>query len=184
MAAATGKDPVEFRRRLLAHQPRLLNVLNIAAERAQWTTPPAAGRYRGVAALSCFGSFNAQIAEISITDNKVRVHKVTCVVDCGVAVNPATVLQQMQGGIVYGLTAALKGEITLERGRVQQSNFHDYDALRMDEMPVVDVHIVASNEAAPGGIGETSTPAIAPAVVNAVFKATGKPVRKLPIRIS
>lgn len=184
MAAATGKDPVEFRRRLLAHQPRLLNVLNIAAERAAWDTPPAPGRHRGVAAVSCFGSFNAQIAEISITDNKVRVHKVTCVVDCGQAVNPHTVLQQMQGGIVYGLTAALKGEITLQNGRVQQNNFHDYDALRMDEMPVIDVHIVASNETAPGGIGETSTPAIAPAVVNAVFKATGKPVRKLPIKIA
>jgi isoquinoline 1-oxidoreductase beta subunit len=184
MAAATGKDPVEFRRKLLVDSPRLLNVLNIAAERAAWNTPPAAGRYRGVAAVSCFGSHNAQIAEISITDGKVRVHKVTCVVDCGQAVNPATVLQQMQGGIVYGLTAALKGEITLERGRVQQSNFHNYDALRMDEMPEIDVHIVASNENAPGGIGETSTPAIAPAVVNAVFKATGTPVRKLPIKLA
>lgn len=183
MAAASGKDSVEYRRRLLADSPRLLNVLNIAAERAGWNTPAPAGRFRGVAAVSCFGSHNAQIAEISITDGKVRVHKVTCVVDCGQAVNPATVHQQMQGGIVYGLTAALKGEITLAQGRVQQSNFHDYDALRMDEMPEIDVHIVASNEAAPGGIGETSTPAIAPAVANAVFRATGKPVRKLPIRL-
>jgi isoquinoline 1-oxidoreductase beta subunit len=183
MAAATGKDPVEFRRRLLADKPRLLNVLNIAAERAGWDTPAPQGRYRGVAAVSCFGSHNAQVAEISITDGKVRVHKVTCVVDCGQAVNPATVLQQMQGGIVYGLTAALKGEITLEQGRVQQSNFHDYDALRMDEMPQIDVFIVASDDSAPGGIGETSTPAIAPAVVNAVFKATGQPVRKLPIKL-
>src|SRR5690606_23714348 len=122
--------------------------------------------------------------EISITDGTVRVHRVTCVVDCGQAVNPATVVQQMQGGIVYGLTAALKGEITIENGRVQQSNFHDYDALRMDEMPQIDVHIVQSSDAAPGGIGETSTPAIAPAVVNAVFAATGKPVRKLPIRLA
>jgi isoquinoline 1-oxidoreductase beta subunit len=184
IAAASGKDPVELRRRLLKDSPRLLNVLNIAAERAGWNTPAAEGRHRGVAAVSCFGSHNAQIAEVSITDGKVRVHKVTCVVDCGQAVNPATVLQQMQGGIVYGLTAALKGEITLANGRVQQSNFHDYDALRMDEMPQIDVHIVASNETAPGGIGETATPAIAPAVVNAVFKATGKPVRKLPIRLA
>lgn len=183
MAAATGKDPLEFRRRLLADSPRLLNVLNIAAERAGWNTPPAEGRYRGVAAVSCFGSHNAQIAEISITDGKVRVHKLTCVVDCGQAVNPATVVQQMQGGIVYGLTAALKGEITLANGRVQQSNFHNYDALRIDEMPEIDVHIVASNEA-PGGIGETSTPAIAPAVANAVFRATGRPVRKLPISLA
>jgi isoquinoline 1-oxidoreductase beta subunit len=184
MAAATGKDPVEFRRRLLADSPRLLNVLEIAAERAGWNTPAPVGRYRGVAAVSCFGSHNAQVAEVSLDGGgKVRVHKVTCVVDCGQAVNPATVVQQMQGGIVYGLTAALKGEITLERGRVQQGNFHDYDALRIDEMPEIDVHIVASNEA-PGGVGETSTPAIAPAVANAVFKATGRPVRKLPIRLA
>lgn len=183
MAAAGGKDPVEFRRRLLANAPRLLNVLNIAAERAGWNTPAPQGRFRGVAAVSCFGSYNAQVAEISITGGKVRVHKVTCVVDCGQAVNPATVIQQMQGGIVYGLSAALKGEITLAHGRVQQSNFHDYDALRIDEMPEIDVHIVASTELAPGGIGETSTPAIAPAVANAVFRATGRPVRKLPIRI-
>jgi isoquinoline 1-oxidoreductase beta subunit len=184
IANAAGKDPVELRRRLLADSPRLLNVLNLAAERSGWNTPPPAGRYRGVASVSCFGSHNAQVAEISITDGKVRVHKVTCVVDCGQAVNPATVLQQMQGGIVYGLTAALKGEITLENGRVQQSNFQNYDALRMDEMPEIDVHIVASTETAPGGIGETATPAIAPAVANAVFKATGKPVRKLPIKLA
>lgn len=184
MAAATGKDPVEFRRRLLSASPRLLNVLNIAADRAGWSTPPPTGRYRGVAAVSCFGSHNAQIAEISLDGGKVRVHKVTCVVDCGQAVNPATVVQQMQGGIVYGLTAALKGEITLENGRVQQSNFHDYDALRIDEMPQIDVHIVASPESAPGGIGETSTPAIAPAIANAVFRATGRPVRKLPIKLA
>jgi isoquinoline 1-oxidoreductase beta subunit len=184
MAAATGKDPLEFRRRLLANSPRLLHVLNLAAERAGWTSAPPEGRYRGVAAVSCFGSHNAQIAEVSIVDGRVRVHKVTCVIDCGQAVNPATVVQQMQGGIVYGLSAALKGEITLARGRVQQGNFHDYDALRMDEMPQIDVHIVASSETAPGGIGETATPAIAPAVVNAVFRATGRPVRKLPIVLS
>lgn len=184
LAAASGKDPVAFRRRLLADSPRLLNVLNIAAELSGWDTPAPAGRFRGVAAVSCFGSHNAQVAEISITDGRLRVHRVTCVVDCGQAVNPATVVQQMQGGIVYGLTAALKGEITLENGRVQQSNFHDYDALRIDEMPQIDVHIVASAETAPGGIGETSTPAIAPAVANAVFAATGNPVRKLPIRVA
>lgn len=181
MAAASGKDPVAFRRRLLADAPRLLHVLELAAELSGWEEAPAPGRHRGVAAVSCFGSHNAQVAEISLEQGRVRVHRVTCVVDCGQAVNPATVVQQMQGGIVYGLTAALKGEITLANGRVQQSNFHDYDALRMDEMPEILVHIVDSAEAAPGGIGETSTPAIAPAVANAVFRATGRPVRKLPI---
>jgi len=184
MAAVTGKDPVAFRRRMLGSTPRLLQVLDLAAELSGWDTPAPAGRHRGVAVVSCFGSYNAQVAEISIEQGRVRVHKVTCVVDCGQAVNPATVVQQMQGGIVYGLTAALKGEITLENGRVQQSNFHDYDALRMDEMPEIIVHIVASESAAPGGVGETSTPAIAPAVANAVFRATGTPVRKLPIRLS
>src|SRR5690606_18605013 len=135
LAAAGGKDPVELRRRLLRDKPRLRHVLDLAAERAGWNTPAPQGRYRGVACVSCFGSHIAQVAEISLDGGKVRVHRVTCVVDCGQAVNPATVVQQMQGGIVYGLTAVLRGEITLRNGRVEQSNFHDYDALRMDEMP-------------------------------------------------
>lgn len=181
LAAVTGKDPVEFRRRLLVDDPRLLNVVHIAAERSGWGGPLPAGRHRGVAAVNCFGSYNAQVAEVSIEDGRVRVHRVVSAIDCGQVVNPAGVVQQMQSGIVYGLSAALKGEITLDRGRVQQTNFHQYDVLRMDEMPVVEVHIVPSNEA-PGGIGEVGTPAIAPAVVNAVFSATGKPIRKLPIR--
>ena len=181
LAAATGKDPVQFRRKLLAHSPRLLNVLNVAAERADWDSPAPAGRYRGVAAVNCFGSYNAQIAEVSIDGGRLRVHRVVCAIDCGQVVNPSGVEQQMQSGIVYGLSAALKGEITIEGGRVQQTNFHQYDVLRMDEMPVVEVHIVPSREA-PGGIGEVATPAIAPAVVNAIFRATGRPIRKLPIR--
>jgi isoquinoline 1-oxidoreductase beta subunit len=181
LAAASGKDPVAFRRRLLADDPRLLGVLDLAAERSGWNSPPPAGRTRGVAVTNCFGSYNAQVAEVSIENGRVRVHRVTCAIDCGQVVNPAGVVQQMQSGIVYGLSAALKGEITLDRGRVQQTNFHQYDVLRMDEMPAVDVHIVASDQA-PGGIGEVGTPAIAPAVVNAVFRATGRPIRKLPIR--
>lgn len=181
LAAATGKDPVEFRRRLLADSPRLLNVLNVAAERAGWGSALPEGRTRGVAAVSCFGSYNAQVAEVSIADGRVRVHRVVCAIDCGQVVNPSGVVQQMQSGIVYGLSAALKGEITLERGRVQQTNFHQYDVLRMDEMPVVEVHIVPSPES-PGGIGEVGTPAAAPAVVNAIRQATGRPIRKLPIR--
>jgi isoquinoline 1-oxidoreductase beta subunit len=181
LAGVTGKDPVEFRRRLLADSPRLLNVLEIAADRANWGSSLPEGRYRGVASVSCFGSHNAQVAEVSIDNGQVRVHRVVCVVDCGLAVNPTTVVQQMQGAIVYGISAALKGEITLEQGRVQQTNFHQYDVLRIDEMPVVDVHIVPSSEG-PGGIGEVGTPAIAPAIVNAIFSATGKPIRKLPIR--
>jgi isoquinoline 1-oxidoreductase beta subunit len=181
IAAAGGKDPVELRLRLLEGAPRLRNALQVAAERAGWNEAPAPGRYRGVACVSCFGSHNAQIAEVSVENGRVRVHKVTCAIDCGQVINPVTLKQQMQGGIVYGLTAALRGEITLENGRVQQSNFHNYDALRMDEMPEIDVVIINSGEAAPGGIGETATPAIAPALVNAVFAATGQRVRRLPV---
>jgi isoquinoline 1-oxidoreductase beta subunit len=182
LAAQTGKDPVEFRRRLLADNPRLLHVLDVAAERADWGRPTTPGSYHGVAVANCFGSFNAQIAEVSIDDGRIRVHRVTCVVDCGHAVNPAGVVQQMQGGIVYGLSAALRGRISISRGRVEQTNFHMYEPLRIDEMPHVDVHIVPSEEA-PGGIGEVGTPAIAPAVTNALYRATGRRIRSLPISL-
>jgi hypothetical protein len=182
LAAAAGKDPVALRRRLHASSPRLVGVLDIAAERAGWGTPLPAGRFRGVAAVAGFGSYNAQVAEISLDQGRLRVHRVVCVVDCGRVINPSGVLQQMEGGLVYGLSAALRGEITIDRGRVEQQNFHQYDPLRIHEMPVVEVHIVAS-EAAPGGIGEVATPAIAPAVTNAIFAATGKRIRRLPISL-
>ncbi len=181
LAAASGKDPVEFRRRLLAGVPRMLGVLNLAAEKAGWGKALSAGRFQGVAAINNIGSFNAQVAEISVEKGKLRVHRIVCAVDCGYRVNPAIIQQQIEGGIVYGLTAALKGEITIDQGRVQQANFNNYEVLRFDEMPAVEVHIVPSTEA-PGGIGEASVPAIAPAIANAVFAATGKRLRKLPIR--
>jgi isoquinoline 1-oxidoreductase beta subunit len=182
LAIAAGKDPVEFRREMLANQPRLLGVLNLAAEKAGWGKPLAAGRALGVAAVNCFGSFNAQIAEVSIVQGKVRVHRVVSAVDCGQVVNPAGVEQQMQSAIVYGLSAALRGNITFDKGRVQQTNFHQYEPLRMDEMPVIETHIVPSTNN-PGGMGEVGTPAIAPAVGNAIFKATGKRVRKMPFSL-
>jgi isoquinoline 1-oxidoreductase beta subunit len=182
LAAAAGKDPVEFRRELLANQPRLLGALNLAAEKAGWGKPLPAGRGMGVAAVNCFGSFNAQIAEVSIVQGKVRVHRVVSAVDCGMAVNPAGVAQQMESAIVYGLSAALRGAITFDKGRVQQTNFHQYEPLRMDEMPVIETHIVPSTSN-PGGMGEVGTPAIAPAVANAIFKATGKRVRRLPFSL-
>ncbi len=181
MAAAGGKDPVEVRRRLLANSPRMLGVLELAAEKSGWGKPAPAGRARGVSLVNNIGSFTAQVAEVSVTDGKLKVHRVVCAVDCGRVVNPAILEQQMQSGIVFGLAAALKGGITIDRGRVQQSNFHQYDVLRIDEMPVVEVHIVASQNAS-GGAGEASTPGIAPAVCNAIFKATGKRIRRLPIR--
>jgi isoquinoline 1-oxidoreductase beta subunit len=180
LASATGKDPLEFRRRLLAKSPRLLGVLNLAAEKAGWGKPLPAGHAHGIAVVNNIGSYNALIAEVSVEQGKLRVHRAVCAVDCGHVVNPAGVEQQVQSGIVYGMSAAMKGAITIDRGRVVQGNFNHYDVLRIDEMPVVEVHIVPS-QAAPGGIGETSTPSIIPAVANAIFAATGKRLRKLPI---
>ena len=182
LAAQAGRDPVEYRRILLAENPRLLAVLNLAAEQSKWGVGLPEGHFHGVAVAHCFGSYNAQVAEVSVDEDRVRVHRVTCVVDCGMAVNPAGVVQQMQGGIVYGLSAALRGKITIERGRVVESNFHQYEPLRIDEMPVIDVHIIASDQP-PGGIGEVGTPAIAPAVTNALYQATGQRIRRLPISL-
>jgi isoquinoline 1-oxidoreductase beta subunit len=182
LAAVAGKDPVEFRRGLLTGSPRNLGVLNLAAERSGWGTKAPAGRFRGVALHASFGSYVAQVAEISVEGNAVRVHRVVCAVDCGQVVHPDTVVAQMEGSIVFGMTAALKGRITLEKGRVKQGNFHDYRLLTMREMPAVEVYIVPSLFE-PGGVGEPGTPPIAPAVANAVFAATGKRVRKLPIEV-
>jgi len=181
LAIAGGKDPLEVRRRLLAKTPRMLAVLELAAEKAGWGKPLPAGRARGIAVVNNIGSFNAQVAEVSIDQGKLRVHRVVCAVDCGQVINPAIVEQQIQSGIVYGLSAALKGGITIDKGRVQQQNFNTYEVLRIDEMPVVEVHIV-QNQNAPGGIGEASTPTTAPAVANAIFALTGKRLRRLPIR--
>ncbi|MBK7704204.1 MAG: xanthine dehydrogenase family protein molybdopterin-binding subunit [Acidobacteria bacterium] len=182
LAAAAGKDPLEYRLSLLDKNSRHAGVLRLAAEKAGWATKPAAGVFRGIAVAESFGSFVAQVAEVSVgKDGAVKVHRVVCAVDCGQVVNPDTVAAQMEGGIVYGLTAALYGEITLKTGRVQQSNFNNYKMLRMSEMPKVEVHILPSKEPH-GGVGEPGTPPIAPAVVNAIFAATGKRVRSLPIK--
>jgi isoquinoline 1-oxidoreductase beta subunit len=181
LAAAGGKDPVELRRRLLANSPRLLAALDLAAEKAGWGKPLPAGRGRGVSVSNNIGSNTVQIAEVSVERGKVKVHRVVCAVDCGQVVNPWGVEQQIQSGIVFGLSAALKGGITIADGRVEQGNFDRYDVLRIDEMPKVEVHIIPS-QAAPGGMGEASTPGIAPAVSNAIFAATGKRIRRLPVR--
>ncbi|MEO8097439.1 MAG: xanthine dehydrogenase family protein molybdopterin-binding subunit [Acidobacteriota bacterium] len=181
LANATNKDPVEYRRKLLASQPRMLAVLNLAAEKAGWGTPLPAGRFRGVAVVSNIGSYNAQVAEVSVTAGKIKVHKIVCAVDCGIVVNPAIVAQQIESGIVYGLGPALKHGITLDRGRVSNTNFNSYDPTRIDETPQIEVHIVPST-ANPGGTGEASTPTTPPAVLNAVFAATKKRVRMLPAR--
>jgi isoquinoline 1-oxidoreductase beta subunit len=181
MAAVTNKDPLEYRRKLLANQPRMLAVLNLAAEKAGWGTPLAAGRFRGIGVVSNIGSYNAQVAEVSVTNGKVKVHKVVCAVDCGIVVNPAIVVQQIESGIIYGLGPALKHGITLDKGRVSNTNFNTYDPPRIEEAPQIEVHIVAST-AAPGGTGEASTPTTPPAVLNAVYAATKKRVRMLPLK--
>jgi len=183
VAAAGGKDPVELRRKLLAQNPRLLGVLELAARKSDWGKPLPSGRFRGIAVVNNVGSYTAQVAEVSVNQGKLRVHRIVTAVDCGHVVNPAIVEQQMRSAIVYGLSAALKGQITIDKGRVQQSNFDRYDVVRIDDAPVVEVYIVPSTEN-PGGIGEAGVPAIAPAVANAVFAATGKRVRKLPIQLS
>jgi isoquinoline 1-oxidoreductase beta subunit len=181
LAAAAGKDPIDYRRALLGQAPRAKAVLDLAAEKAGWGQPLPAGKGRGVAVIFGFDTYVAQVAEVAVaSDGSVRVERVVCAVDCGTVVNPDTVAAQMQGGIMYGLTAALYGEITLKDGRVEQANFDTYQIVRIDEAPKIEVHIVPSQEA-PGGIGEPGTATIAPAVVNAIFAATGKRLRQLPV---
>ncbi len=180
-AHAAGKDPFEFRRVLLADKPRYRGVLELAARKAGWGKPLPQGQARGIAVHESFGSYIAQVAEVSVSrEGKVRVHRVVCAVDCGRFVNPMTVEAQMESGIVFGLSAALHGAITFKNGRVEQGNFNDYEVLRLEEMPRVEVHIMQS-KAKSGGIGEPGVPPIAPAVANAIFAATGKRIRNLPI---
>jgi isoquinoline 1-oxidoreductase beta subunit len=183
IAHANYKDPLELRRALLSNQPRHLQVLELASEKAGWRKPIGKGRALGIAVHASFRSYVAQVAEVSVTNaNEVKVHRVVCAVDCGIAVNPLNIKAQIEGAIIFGLSAALYGEITLENGKVQQSNFHDYPVLRMNAMPEIEVHIVKSDEQ-PTGIGEPGVPPIAPAVANALFRLTGKRVRKLPIQL-
>jgi len=181
VAHAMGEDPVALRRRLLAGKSRWLGVLELAAKHAGWGTPLPAGRARGFAMHHSFDSWVAHVAEVSMQDGRPRVHRVTSAVDCGRVVNPDTVVAQVQGAVGFGLTATLYGAITLQDGRVEQGNFHDYRMLRIHEMPEVDVHIVPSEEPATG-IGEPGVPPVAPAVCNALFALTGKRIRALPIR--
>ena len=181
LAHSAGKDPYLYRRLLLANHPRQCAVLDLLIEKAHWGKASVAGAFQGLAIHESFGSIVAQVAEVSVKSSKeIRVHKVVCVIDCGMIVNPDTIEAQMESGIVYGLSAALYGAITFKNGQVQQSNFHDYEVLRMHEMPQIEVHIVPS-QASPGGVGEPGVPPIAPALANALFAATGKRVRRLPI---
>jgi isoquinoline 1-oxidoreductase beta subunit len=183
VAHAGGKDPYELRRKLLANQPRMRAVLELAAQKANWGSKLTPGVGRGIATHFSFDSYVAQVVEASVEKGEVKVHRVVCAVDCGLVINPDTVRAQMEGGIIFGLTAALKTEITLKNGRVEQGNFHDYQMLRIFEAPEIEVHIVPSGES-PTGVGEPGVPPVAPALANAIFGVTGKRVRRLPIRAS
>ncbi len=183
LAHAAGEDPLAFRRRLLARQPRHLRVLELAAERAAWGQPLPKGRARGLAVHMSYGSYVAQVAEVELADGAPHVRRVVCAIDCGRHVNPDQVVAQMEGGIVYGLTAALYGEVPIAGGAARIGNFDTYPLLRLDRMPRVEVHIVASQEP-PGGTGEPGVPPLAPAVANALFALTGQRLRSLPLRLS
>ncbi len=183
LAHAAGKDPVEYRRGLLANHARHLGVLNLVAEKSGWGGALEKGRARGVALHESFGSYVAQVAEVSVIDGAIKVHRVTCAIDCGIAINPAGIAAQIESGIAFGLGAALHSQITFKDGRVQESNYHDYQVLRLSEMPAVEVHIVPSTEKS-GGVGEPGTPPIAPAVANAVFALNGQRLRELPFQLA
>jgi len=192
LAIAAGKDPLQYRLHLLAkdqdlqyftttwHTTRMRGVLQLAADRAGWDKPLPAGHYRGIACFGCFASYMAEVVEITMENNQPQVHRVVAAVDCGQVVNPNILEQQIQGAIVFGLANALRAKITIEKGRVVQGNFDDYAPLRMQETPMVEVYAVPSTES-PTGIGEPSLPPVAPALCNAIYAATKKRIRALPV---
>ena len=181
LAAHAKQDPLSYRVALLEKNPRARHVLQLVAARSGWGGALPAGQGRGIALCIGFGSFIAQVVQVTIDkDGGVTPARVWCVVDCGIVVNPDTIRAQMEGGIVFGLSGALHGEITIKDGRVEQNNFNDYRVLRIGETPSIDVHIVASLED-PGGIGEPGTSCVMPALTNAIFAAGGKRIRKLPV---
>jgi isoquinoline 1-oxidoreductase beta subunit len=181
LARKAGKDPIDFRRGMLGKNQRLLAALNLVAEKSGWGQPLPARIGRGVSVLPSFGSFIATVVEAEVDEQgEVLLHRITSAVDTGIAVNPDTIMAQLEGGLIFGLTAALYGEITIDKGRVQQSNFHDYRMLRIDQVPKIEVHVIKSGEA-PGGIGETGVTAGPPALRNAIYAATGVALRRLPI---
>jgi isoquinoline 1-oxidoreductase beta subunit len=183
LAALAQKDPYQFRRGLLQKQPRHLGVLDLAAQKAGWDKPLPKGMGRGIAVHFAFGSYSAHVAEVSVTEGRVKVHRMVCAIDCGQYVNPGIIAAQTEGGAIFGASAALFQELTFDKGRLQQTNFNTFPVMRMNECPEIETHIVASNEKS-GGIGEPGVPCAAPAIANAIFAATGKRVRRLPIRMT
>ncbi len=184
MAAAARKDPVEYRRALLAKEPKYLRVLNLAAEKSGWGKPLPAGRKQGIAVMEGYGTYLAQVAEVSVSSGgEIKLHRMVVVADVGATVNPNIVQQQIESSVVYGMGAAMYDQITVKQGRVQQTNFHDYRVPRMNEVPQIEIHLIADGDK-PGGIGEPVTALVAPSVANAVFAITGKRLRKLPLRLA
>ena len=182
LALQARQDPFVFRRNLLGGAPRHQTVLKLAADKAGWGGPLPVGRARGIALHESFGSIVAQVAEVSLTDGKPRVHRVVCVIDCGIVVNPNIVAQQMEGAVIFALTAALYGRIDIKDGMVQQTNFNNYPMVTLAEAPVVETYIIDS-AGPPGGVGEPGVPPLAPAVANALFLLSGKRQRSLPFSI-
>ena len=183
LAGLAQKDPYQFRRALLQKHPRHLGVLDLAAQKAGWGKPLPKGMGRGIAVHFAFESYSAHVAEVSVEDGKVRVHRMVCAIDCGQYVNPGIIAAQTEGGAIFGASAALFQELTFENGRLQQTNFNTFPVMRMNECPQIETHIVDNHEKS-GGIGEPGVPCAAPAIANAIFAATGKRIRKLPIRLS
>jgi isoquinoline 1-oxidoreductase beta subunit len=183
LAALAQKDPYQFRRALLQKQPRYLGVLDLAAQKAGWDKPLPKGMGRGIAVHFAFGSYSAHVAEVSVKDDKIRVHRMVCAIDCGEYVNPGIIAAQTEGGAIFGASAALFQELTFENGRLQQTNFNTFPVMRMNECPEIETHIVESKEKA-GGIGEPGVPCAAPAIANAIYALTGKRIRRLPIRMT
>ena len=183
LAGLAQRDPYQFRRELLRKQARHLGVLDLAAEKAGWGKSLPKGMGRGIAVHFAFGSYSAHVAEVSVTDGKVRVHRMVCAIDCGQYVNPGIIAAQTEGGAIFGASAALYQELTFDNGRLQQTNFHTFPVMRINESPLIETHIVENNEKS-GGIGEPGVPCAAPAIANAVFAVTGKRIRRLPIRLT
>ena len=183
LAALAQKDPYQFRRDLLLKQPRYLGVLDLAAQKSGWGKPLPTGMGRGIAVHFAFGSYLAHVAEVSVADGKIKVHRMVCAVDCGQYVNPGIIAAQIEGGAIFGASAALFQELTFEDGRLRQTNFHTFPVMRMNECPEIETYIVESNEKS-GGIGEPGVPCAAPAIANALFAATGKRLRRMPFRLT
>ncbi|HMC59977.1 MAG TPA: molybdopterin cofactor-binding domain-containing protein, partial [Candidatus Solibacter sp.] len=183
LAGLAQKDPYQFRRDLLQKQSRYLGVLDLAAQKAGWGQPLPPGVGRGIAVHFAFGSYSAHVAEVSVTEGKIKVHRMVCAIDCGQYVNPGIIAAQTEGGAIFGASAALFQELTFEKGRLQQTNFNTFPVIRMNESPEIETHIVENNEKS-GGIGEPGVPCAAPAIANALFAVTGKRFRRLPIRLT